>query len=57
MIEVINITKKYGNTEVVNNVSFAFKIGQVYSIIGSSGSGKSTFLKCIAVFIFGKYQS
>jgi len=48
MIEVINITKKYGNTEVVSNVSFAFNIGQVYSIIGSSGSGKSTFLKCIA---------
>ena len=48
MIEVLNITKKYGNTEVVSSVSFAFKIGQVYSIIGSSGSGKSTFLKCIA---------
>jgi ABC-type polar amino acid transport system ATPase subunit len=48
MIKAINITKKYRDTEVVKNVSFDFKIGQVYSIIGSSGSGKSTFLKCIA---------
>ena len=43
-----NITKNYRDIEVVKNVSFDFKIGHVYSIIGSSGSGKSTFLKCIA---------
>lgn len=48
MIRVINITKRYGGTTVVDNVCFDFKIGQVYSIVGSSGSGKSTFLKCIA---------
>jgi polar amino acid transport system ATP-binding protein len=48
MIKVINITKNYRDIEVVKDVSFDFKIGHVYSIIGSSGSGKSTFLKCIA---------
>jgi len=39
--------KRYGNNEVLKGVSLRAKAGSVISIIGSSGSGKSTFLRCI----------
>jgi histidine transport system ATP-binding protein len=44
---VDNIHKQYGNKEVLKGVSLSAKKGDVISIIGSSGSGKSTFLRCI----------
>ena len=48
MIELSNISKYLKGTKVLDNISFKFETGKSYSIIGSSGSGKSTFLKCIA---------
>nr|BFE98235.1 hypothetical protein GCM10020185_87710 [Pseudomonas brassicacearum subsp. brassicacearum] len=42
-----NIHKTYGNHKVLHGVSLSAKRGEVISIIGSSGSGKSTFLRCI----------
>ncbi len=42
-----NIHKSYGTNEVLKGVSLDAKKGDVISIIGSSGSGKSTFLRCI----------
>ena len=47
MIKVNNISKQYKGIKVLDDISFTFKIGHAYSIIGSSGSGKSTFLRCI----------
>jgi histidine transport system ATP-binding protein len=44
---VENLHKRYGNNEVLKGVSLRAKAGSVISIIGSSGSGKSTFLRCI----------
>ncbi len=44
---VDHIHKSYGNHEVLKDVSLAAKAGDVIGIIGSSGSGKSTFLRCI----------
>ncbi|RXZ45627.1 ABC transporter ATP-binding protein [Crenobacter cavernae] len=44
---VDDLHKKYGNHEVLKGVSLKAKAGDVISIIGSSGSGKSTFLRCI----------
>jgi len=44
---VDNIHKQYGSKEVLKGVSLSAKKGDVISIIGSSGSGKSTFLRCI----------
>ncbi len=44
---VDNIHKSYGSHEVLKGVSLRAKRGDVISIIGSSGSGKSTFLRCI----------
>ncbi|MBP6719918.1 MAG: ATP-binding cassette domain-containing protein [Rhodoferax sp.] len=46
-LHVENIHKSYGNVEVLKGVSLKAKRGDVISIIGSSGSGKSTFLRCI----------
>lgn len=44
---VENIHKQYGNKEILKGVSLTAQKGDVISIIGSSGSGKSTFLRCI----------
>ncbi|WP_458369723.1 ABC transporter ATP-binding protein [Pseudomonas fluorescens] len=46
-LTVDNLYKKYGTNEVLKGVSLKAKAGDVISIIGSSGSGKSTFLRCI----------
>ena len=46
-LEVQDLHKRYGSNEVLKGVSLAAKAGDVISIIGSSGSGKSTFLRCI----------
>ena len=42
-----NITKRFGDNEVLKGVSVGAKKGDVISMIGSSGSGKSTFLRCL----------
>lgn len=42
-LEVQDLHKRYGSHEVLKGVSLAAKAGDVISIIGSSGSGKSTF--------------
>ncbi|MFC3395358.1 histidine ABC transporter ATP-binding protein HisP [Brenneria rubrifaciens] len=44
---VTELHKHYGEHEVLKGVSLSAKAGDVISIIGSSGSGKSTFLRCI----------
>lgn len=46
-LDVKNIHKRYGQNEVLKGVSLAADAGDVVCIIGSSGSGKSTFLRCI----------
>ena len=46
-LEVRNLQKGFGGTEVLRGVSFALESGQVLAIIGSSGSGKTTLLRCL----------
>lgn len=46
-LSVTDLHKRYGEHEVLKGVSLKAKAGDVISIIGSSGSGKSTFLRCI----------
>ncbi len=46
-LQAIDIHKKFGDNEVLKGVSLEAHAGDVISIIGSSGSGKSTFLRCI----------
>jgi phospholipid/cholesterol/gamma-HCH transport system ATP-binding protein len=47
MIEVNNIKKSFGNTEVIKGISADFKPGQTSLIIGTSGAGKTVFLKAL----------
>lgn len=47
IIEVQNLSKKFGNNTVLKDISFDVKKGEVVSVIGPSGSGKSTILRCI----------
>jgi len=46
-LAAVDIHKRYGDNEVLKGVSLNAKAGDVISIIGASGSGKSTFLRCI----------
>jgi len=47
MISVTNLVKRYGQNEIIKGISFEVHKGEVHSIIGPSGGGKSTFLRCI----------
>ena len=47
VLEVKNLSKTFGTHQVLQDISLNVNPGDVTSIIGSSGSGKSTFLRCI----------
>ena len=47
VLEVNNLQKSFGKTEVLKGISFSIDKGEVVSIIGSSGSGKTTLLRCL----------
>ena len=47
ILEVKNIKKGFGDTDVLKGVSFSMERGQVLAIIGSSGSGKTPLLRCL----------
>jgi polar amino acid transport system ATP-binding protein len=47
ILEVKNIEKHFGDTRVLNDVSFNLEEGNALAIIGSSGSGKTTLLRCL----------
>jgi len=47
MIRVEHLSKKFGNTEVLRDVNAHINRGEVISVIGPSGTGKSTFLRCL----------
>ena len=47
IIELKNVCKSFGNTEVLHNIDFAVQEGEVVVVIGPSGSGKSTLIRCI----------
>ena len=47
ILEVKNIEKHFGSTQVLKDVSFSMEEGNALAIIGSSGSGKTTLLRCL----------
>ena len=47
MLEVQNLTKSFGDNQVLRGINTTVKKGEVVCVIGPSGSGKSTFLRCI----------
>lgn len=50
MYKVSSLSKKFGDLEVLKDISVDIKEGEVVCIIGPSGSGKSTFLRCLNLF-------
>lgn len=47
MIDVINLKKSFGDTEVLTGINMKINKGDIVAVIGPSGSGKSTFLRCL----------
>ncbi len=51
LIEVSNLTKKYGNHEAVKDLSFRVEKGQIYGFLGPNGAGKSTTMNIITGYL------
>lgn len=51
MIEVKNVTKKYGSFTAVDNISFEIKDGEIVGLLGPNGAGKSTTMNMLTGFI------
>ena len=51
MIEIKNVTKKYGKVIAVDNISFEVKNGEIVGLLGPNGAGKSTTMNMITGFI------
>lgn len=47
LLEIKNLQKKFGDLQVLKNISVSIEEGEVLVLIGPSGSGKSTFLRCL----------
>ncbi len=46
-LEVTNLRKSFGKTEVLRGIDFSMERGKVVAVIGASGGGKTTFLRCL----------
>ena len=62
VVEIKNLTKYYGKTKAVDNISFEVKKGEIFGFIGPNGAGKSTTIRSIlklikidngSIFVFG----
>lgn len=51
IMEVFNLTKRFGGLAAVNNVTFEVRNGEILSVIGPNGAGKSTLFKLISSFL------
>lgn len=51
MIEVLNLSKKYGDHKALNNVSFKVEKGHIYGLLGPNGAGKSTTMNIITGYM------
>ncbi len=47
MIKIENLVKKFGDKKVIDDISFKVSKGEIFGIVGKSGVGKSTVLRCI----------
>lgn len=48
MIEISNLTKSYGKSKILENLSLSIPAGRIIGIVGANGAGKSTLFKCIS---------
>lgn len=49
-IEVKNVSKSFKDVEILHDISMSFESGNIYSLVGTNGSGKSVFLKMLCGF-------
>ncbi len=54
LLEVKNLSKSFGKTKVLKGINFSLEEGEVLSIIGSSGGGKTTLLRCLNFLEFAE---
>ena len=47
VLEVKNLTKKFGNVKALDNIDLKIKKGEIYGFVGANGSGKSTFMNIL----------
>ncbi|MDR1774668.1 MAG: amino acid ABC transporter ATP-binding protein [Clostridioides sp.] len=47
MLKVVNLNKSFGNTKVLKDISFELEKGEIGVLLGKSGAGKTTILRCI----------
>ena len=50
-IEVVNISKSYGEQKALDNVSFSISKGEIVGFLGPNGAGKSTLMKILTTYI------
>jgi len=50
-IEVNNISKSYGKTKALDDISFTVNPGEIFGLVGTNGAGKSTFLKILSTIL------
>ena len=50
LLEIRNVTRRYGALAAVENVSFSVEAGEFFTLLGPSGCGKTTLLRMIAGF-------
>lgn len=51
-IVIENLTKRYGETTALDNISLTFEEGKIYGLLGRNGAGKTTLLRCITGAVF-----
>lgn len=52
MIEIKNLTKKFGKATVLDDISMSFEAGHIYGLVGRNGSGKTMLMKHILGFVY-----
>ncbi|WP_427833928.1 D-xylose ABC transporter ATP-binding protein [Actinobacillus pleuropneumoniae] len=57
LLEMKNITKKFGDVTALNNISISLETGEILSLCGENGSGKSTLMKVLCgIYPYGDYS-
>ena len=49
LMHIYNLSKRYGELEVLDGVNLDFHQGKVYGLVGENGAGKTTLFKCMMV--------